>query len=169
MRTIARVAFVLLAAAGSARAEDACRADVEKLCPGIPPGGGRVSACLQANRAQVSPACKAELASVSRKVKEVGAACEDDIVSYCGAVRPGQGAILRCLQANKATISPGCQEVLQGAREKEAEFRKACGKDAKKLCKGIPQGQGRVLACLASRRAELSPACQALMGADVTR
>jgi hypothetical protein len=163
MKTIARATFVALLAIGSARAEDACRADVEKLCAGIPQGGGRIAACLKANQAKVSPGCKAELASVARKVKEVGAACEDDVQSFCADVKPGQGAVLRCLAANKSSLAPGCQEVIQGAQEKLAEFKKACGKDSRKLCKGIPPGQGRVLACLKSREAELSPPCQALM------
>ncbi len=164
MRTIARMTLVALLAAGSARAgDDACRADVERLCPGIAPGGGRIAACLKANAAQLSPGCKAELASVARKVKEVGAACEDDVRSFCADVTPGRGAVLECLAANRGSLAPQCQAVVQGAREKLAEFKKACGGDAKRLCKGIAPGQGRVLACLESRKADLSPRCQALM------
>jgi hypothetical protein len=165
MRTIARVMLAALLCAGTARAGDeACRADVERLCAGIRQGGGRIAACLKANQAQVSPECKAELASVSRKVKEVGQTCADDIQSLCADVRPGQGAVLRCLRDNLFSVSQGCQEVVRGAQEKEAEFRKACGQDAKTFCKDVKPGQGRVLACLESRKAELSPACRALMG-----
>ena len=164
MRTMARVTWVALLTLGSARAgDDACRADVEKLCAGIAPGGGRIAACLKANPAQVSPGCKAELASVARKVKEVGEACEDDIQSICPDVKPGQGAVLRCLRDNLFSVSPGCRDVVKGAQEKAAEFEKACGKDARSFCKGIRPGEGRVLACLQSRKAELSPKCQALM------
>ncbi len=163
MRTLARIAAFALLAAGSARAEDACRADVERLCAGIPAGGGRIAACLKANAAQVSPACKAELASVRRKVKEVGEACADDVRSYCPDVTPGQGRVLRCLAQNQGSLAPQCQAVVQSAREKLAEFRKACGGDAKRFCKGIAPGEGRVLACLKSKEPELSPACQALM------
>jgi hypothetical protein len=164
MRTIARVTVVALLGLGSARAEDdACRADVDRLCPGIAPGGGRIAACLKANQAQVSPACKTELASVARKVKEVGAACEDDIRSFCADVKPGQFAVLRCLADNKFSLTPACQDVVRGAQEKAAEFQKACGKDAKRLCKGIRAGHGRILACLESRKADLAPACQALV------
>ena len=153
----------LLLALGSARAEDACRADVERLCQGIAPGGGRLMACLRANQAQVSQACKAQLASVDRKVKEVGAACGDDVRSWCADVKPGGGAILRCLAQNRASLSPPCQEVLQGAQEKAAEFKSKCGGDARKLCKGIAPGQGRILACLKSREADLSPSCRPLV------
>ena len=153
----------LLLALGSARAEDACRADVERLCQGIAPGGGRLMACLRANQAQVSPACKAQLATVDRKVKEVGAACGDDVRSWCADVKPGGGAVLRCLAQNRASLSPPCQEVLQGAQEKAAEFKSKCGGDVRKLCKGIAPGQGRILACLKSREADLSPSCRPLV------
>jgi hypothetical protein len=158
------VTCVALLALGSARAQDACRADVQRLCPDIPKGGGRIQACLRANQDKVSPECKTEMASIRRKVKEVGEACAADVEAYCAGVKPGGGNVLRCLAANKGTLSPRCQGVVQGAQEKAAEFRKACDKDAKKLCKGIARGEGRVLACLESRKADLSPACQALMG-----
>jgi hypothetical protein len=163
MTAIGRASLLVLLAAGAARAEDACRPDVERLCAGIPPGGGRIAACLKANQAQVSPACQAELASVARKVKEVGEACADDVASFCPDVPPGRGAVLRCLAAARADLAPPCRAVVGGAQEKLAEFREACGRDAKKHCKGIAPGEGRVLACLASRKADLSPRCQALM------
>jgi hypothetical protein len=165
MVTMARwtlAALALALALGTARAEDACRADAEQLCQGIPPGGGRILACLRANQGKVSPGCKAELATVERKVKEVGAACGDDVRSWCADVKPGGGAVLRCLAQNRANLTPQCQEVLQGAQEKAGEFRQKCGGDAKKFCKGIAPGQGRILACLKSREADLSPACKPL-------
>ncbi len=164
MMNLARCVLAALVLSGGAAAQDVCRADVEKLCAGIPPGGGRISACLRANQGKLSEGCRTELASITRKVKEVGDACADDIASWCAGVKPGQGAILRCLQDNRATLTPSCQDVLRGAQEKAAEFRKSCGKDARKLCKGIAAGQGRILACLKSRQTELSPACQSLMG-----
>ena len=163
MGTTLRAICAALLAAGSARGDDACRADVERLCAGIPPGGGRIAACLKANAAQVSPACKAVLASVQNKVKEVGEACADDVRSYCADVTPGQGRVLKCLAGNQGSLTQQCQDVVRGAREKLAEFRKACGKDTRKFCKGIPPGEGRILACLQSKKADLTPACGALM------
>lgn len=38
-----------------------CKADIEKLCPGVAPGGGRIIACLKQNKAQVSDACQTAL------------------------------------------------------------------------------------------------------------
>jgi hypothetical protein len=34
-----------------------CRADSDRLCAGIVPGGGRILACLQGQMSQLSPAC----------------------------------------------------------------------------------------------------------------
>jgi len=61
------VALLLVLPAGVALAADqpdgpsprtACKGDVEKLCPGVQPGGGRIIACLKQNEAQVSAPCK---------------------------------------------------------------------------------------------------------------
>lgn len=35
----------------------ACSGDVQRLCPGIKPGGGRVGECLKARMHEVSPQC----------------------------------------------------------------------------------------------------------------
>ena len=163
MRTVGRLALAALLVVGSARAQEACKADVEKLCAGIPPGGGRILSCLKANQAQVSPGCKAELGAIAQKAKEVGAACEGDVQQFCAGVPKGHGAVLKCLASNSASLSPQCREVVEKAREKLAEFKQACGADAGKFCQGIPPGQGRILSCLKSKQAELSPACQAML------
>jgi hypothetical protein len=42
-----------------------CRPDQERLCAGVPPGGGKIFACLAANAQQLSPTCYAALARVS--------------------------------------------------------------------------------------------------------
>jgi hypothetical protein len=45
-----------LQAVADARA--ACETDIQKLCPGVQPGGGRILACLKQHKDQVSDACK---------------------------------------------------------------------------------------------------------------
>ena len=37
-----------------------CKADAEKFCKGIRPGGGRILACLKSHQAELAPACAAE-------------------------------------------------------------------------------------------------------------
>ena len=39
-------------------ARAACEADVQKLCAGVQPGGGRILACLKQHKDQVSDGCK---------------------------------------------------------------------------------------------------------------
>jgi hypothetical protein len=34
-----------------------CKPDVERLCPGIEPGGGRIVACLKAHKMDMSVGC----------------------------------------------------------------------------------------------------------------
>ncbi|HET8541437.1 MAG TPA: cysteine rich repeat-containing protein, partial [Anaeromyxobacter sp.] len=160
MRTIARVVFVAFLAVGVARAQDACQQDAEKLCAGISRGGGRILACLQANAAKVSDACKQKVGVIAARAKEIGLACGDDIWQFCPDTKVGGGRVLRCLAANGAKLSGPCQHVVGQVEEKTAEFRKACGDDAAKFCAAVPRGQGRILSCLKSVEAELAPACK---------
>jgi Cysteine rich repeat len=84
MRTRSLAALVLLAACfGSAHAADApaaggavveaCKADVEKLCPGVQPGEGRVAACLKGKHRQMSDGCKAAIKEQRRNKKAAAA------------------------------------------------------------------------------------------------
>ena len=56
-------AFSGAASAQSADPRGACKADYDKFCTGIAPGGGKVIACLNAKRDQLSATCKAALDS----------------------------------------------------------------------------------------------------------
>jgi len=68
-RTLLLISTLL--AAGSALADDpppgkldrlgVCRADVQKLCANVQPGGGRIVACLRQNKDNLSDACKEQL------------------------------------------------------------------------------------------------------------
>ena len=64
---IVSVAVLLSLAAVSSASEGhgghgACRADVEKLCPGTQPGGGAIRKCLHEHEADLSDACKQAMA-----------------------------------------------------------------------------------------------------------
>jgi hypothetical protein len=59
--------------ASDARA--ACASDVQKLCAGVQPGGGRVLACLKQHKDEVSDGCKqAILAAMGRSSGDAGSA-----------------------------------------------------------------------------------------------
>lgn len=57
------VAFSGGASAQSSDPRGACKADYDKFCAGVAPGGGRVVACLNGKRDQLSDTCKAALDS----------------------------------------------------------------------------------------------------------
>ena len=57
------VAFSGAASAQSPDPRGACKADYDKFCAGIAPGGGKIVACLNAKRDQLSATCKAALDS----------------------------------------------------------------------------------------------------------
>jgi Cysteine rich repeat len=48
----------------------ACRADVQSLCAGVEPGGGRIAACLKENQAKVSAECKAQIQTMMSRKKQ---------------------------------------------------------------------------------------------------
>ncbi|MDF0580861.1 hypothetical protein [Bradyrhizobium yuanmingense] len=67
--SFAATAFVVAfsaATAQSAETRGACKADYDKFCAGIAPGGGIV-ACLNAKRDQLSATCKTALDSRKKK------------------------------------------------------------------------------------------------------
>lgn len=48
---------------GMADVRTACMSDVQKLCTGVQPGGGRIVACLKEHKDQVSDGCKQAIAA----------------------------------------------------------------------------------------------------------
>lgn len=63
---VAAVAFSGVASAQSSDPRGACKADYDKFCAGIAPGGGIV-ACLNGKRDQLSTTCKAALDNRKKK------------------------------------------------------------------------------------------------------
>jgi len=87
--------------------------------------------------------------------------CAADAKKFCGDVKPGGGRIAKCMKGHEAELSPACQAEMKKAEERIEQVKEECGADAKKFCKGIRPGQGRILACLKSHQSELAPACAA--------
>jgi hypothetical protein len=100
-------------------------------------------------------------ASAAEKVAEK--ACKADAQKFCKDIPPGEGRVAACMKSHEAELSQGCKDQIAAMKEKMKEFAQACKPDAEKLCKGIPHGKGRILSCLASHEADLSPACRAEM------
>lgn len=87
----------------------ACKADAEKFCKDVQPGGGRVMKCLKEHDAELSAECKASQAQTKDKLKNFSEACQEDIGKLCKGVRRGGGRIIKCLKSHEAELSESCK------------------------------------------------------------
>ena len=96
-------------------------------------------------------------------------ACRTDVEKFCKDVQPGQGRIAQCMKQHEAELSPACKERIAKGKERIAEGKgkekaqaiiTACKPDMEKFCKGVEQGQGRIIRCLKANEAQLSPECR---------
>jgi hypothetical protein len=173
--SLAAALFAVAAVAAEQRpGRDVCRADVERLCKDVQPGGGRIAQCLKDNEASVSPACKEHLAKVSERMHErmqaFDQACKGDVDQYCKDVQPGHGRMVRCLRDNEAQLSGSCKEQLAQMDQQRRKMHErmhgvaeACKGDAQQYCKDVRPGGGRVARCLKDNEAKLSSACKAAL------
>jgi hypothetical protein len=122
----------------------ACRSDYPKVCAGVPTGGAPAVQCLEKNKAKLSPACEKAVAAVSGAAPAAGTA---------PAAAPAA--------AGAAPAAP-VVIVLRPMRPREELFvlRSACGADVRAICGGVQPGGGRIVQCLATNAASLSPACK---------
>jgi hypothetical protein len=113
---IVALGFILFLNTG-AFAQDAgpCAQDIQTLCPGIQPGGGKLAGCLKANADQLSRGCKIHMLKIARQVQSVGQACEDDVTSLCASAGEKKMEVMQCLQSNEAKLTPDCKSSLAGA------------------------------------------------------
>jgi hypothetical protein len=129
-----------------------CRNDYQKACAGVPTGGAAALNCLEKNKANLSASCQ----------KAVNAASG-------GAAAPAGGAPAAAATASPETAPAPAAEpvlVLRPMRPREELFvlRSACGGDVRALCGGVAPGGGRIMQCLATQAASLSPACKDVLG-----
>ena len=71
--TAASLALALLAFAQpihtvNAAGLDSCKADAERICPGITPGGGKLIGCLKEHKDEVSIGCAKTLKGIKEKM-----------------------------------------------------------------------------------------------------
>jgi hypothetical protein len=121
----------------------ACRSDYPKVCAGVPTGGAPALQCLDKNKSKVSSGCQQALN-----------------VAGGGAAPAATGAPAGSAAA-PAAAAPAVI-VLRPMRPREELFvlRSACGGDVRSLCGGVAPGGGRIVQCLATNAASLSPACK---------
>ena len=131
-----------------------CRSDYPKVCAGVPTGGAPALQCLEKNKSKLSAGCAQAVAAAGG-----------------GAAAPTAAAA----SGTEAAASPGTAAapplVLRPMRPREVLFvvRSACGADVRALCAGIDPGGGRIIECLATQSASLSPDCRSVLGQFAAR
>lgn len=128
----------------------ACRSDYPKVCAGVPTGGAPALQCLEKNKGKLSPACEKAVAAAGGGAGAPAAAAG--------------GTTTAAPAAASTTAAPAAPVVivLRPMRPREELFvlRSACGADVRTICGGVAPGGGRIVQCLATNAASISPACQ---------
>ena len=95
--------------------KEGCNKEINSYCKTVIPGEGRVLACLYSHSEKLSNRCEYALYDAAVQLERAVAAltyianeCRDDIRTYCSAIRPGGGRILRCLESNEKKLSYRC-------------------------------------------------------------
>jgi hypothetical protein len=96
--------------------EGPCKADIERLCAGVPHGGGAVLDCLKQKESQLSKECRDDMAAhrqrAQQRIDALKASCKDDLARFCADVEPGGGGLARCLRGHEADLSASCRDAL---------------------------------------------------------
>jgi hypothetical protein len=135
----------------------ACRSDYPKVCAGVPTGGAPALQCLEKNKSKLSAGCEKAVAAASGGTPSTAGAAATDATA---STNPA------------ASATPAAAPlVLRPMRPREVLFvlRSACGGDVRALCPGVDPGGGRIIECLATQSASLSPDCRGVLGQFAAR
>jgi hypothetical protein len=122
--------------------KSACQRDFMAQCSGVTPGGASALSCLQQHNAALSAPCQQAVAALGGSgAPSAGAA------AATGAITPAPRAVM-------PAFSP---------REEVMILRETCGADFRALCRMVPLGGGRGIACLRDNLQRVSPACHRVL------
>lgn len=106
-------------------------------------------------------------ARIMAGVKKLEAGCGADVKKFCSSVTPGEGRLFFCILAHEDKLSTKCDYALfEASRNLERALDRvelaadACWTDIEKHCADIPEGGGRIMQCLAGKKASVSAACR---------
>ncbi len=104
-------------------------------------------------------------ADASAQVKN---ACSDDIAKFCKDIKPGQGALMECLEKHETELTDACRDYEQrmgGMRLERREavrsqirLRQACKPEMIQYCNDPKPGVGPA-ECLTENESKLSDQC----------
>ncbi|MGO4486256.1 hypothetical protein ACVITL_004010 [Rhizobium pisi] len=121
--------------------KSACQRDFMAQCSGVTPGGAEALSCLQQHNAALSAPCQQAVAALG------GSAPASGNTAATAPSAPAAGAMM-------PAFSP---------REELMILRETCGADFRALCRMVPLGGGRGIACLRDNLQRVSPACHKVL------
>jgi hypothetical protein len=127
----------------------ACRSDFMAQCSGVTPGGSEALGCLQQHSSALAPSCQQAVAALTG-----GAAAP---VAGGGASTGGGAAAPMTAPVTRAAMPS------YSPREELFIVRRSCGPDFRSLCRSVPLGGGRGIACLRDNVARVSPSCRQVL------
>jgi len=97
-----------------------CQQELTTYCKDVPPGEGRILACLYAFQDKLTPRCEyalydsiSQLDRMLTNLSFVIGECRDELKSNCAEIKPGEGRLLDCLTKNEAKLSNRCNSALK--------------------------------------------------------
>jgi hypothetical protein len=131
----------------------ACRSDYPKVCAGVPTGGAPALQCLEKNKAKLSAGCEKAVSAASGGGTAAAAPAAAGAATATGPAAAPTVIVLRPMRP----------------REELLVLRSACGADVRSICGGVQPGGGRIVQCLATNAAQLSPACKDVLSQFAAR
>ncbi|KAG1672451.1 hypothetical protein FOA52_013237 [Chlamydomonas sp. UWO 241] len=164
----------------------ACKADIKSFCDDTQAGEGRLAQCLTdrvretkaGNKAgrKLSKKCTEDLAAFKidrssniNKDVPLARACKDDVSKWCqyASDTTAPGSVLACLRNKKNKMTAGCKkDIFRTQQEVTEDYRydyklyQKCRTDVANLCPDAELGQGEEVACLETKRRDVSWECQ---------
>ena len=121
MKIILMIGAILMLWSSNATAQERvavaggkCRADLQKLCPGIPPGNDNLRNCMREHLREVSLPCAVALARFAA-VRKSHPECGAHLRQQCKGVKREGGEFEACLKSAIDSLSDTCKDALGGA------------------------------------------------------
>jgi hypothetical protein len=129
--------------------KSACQRDFMAQCSGVTPGGTEALSCLQQHNAALSAPCQQAVAALGGSAGGGSA----------GSTPASGGAAATVA----TTPAPRAMMPAFSPREELMILRETCGSDFQALCRTVPLGGGRAIACLRDNLQRVSPACHRVL------
>jgi hypothetical protein len=86
--------------------------------------------------------------------------CAADVRTLCKDVPIGGGRIQACLKAHEAEVSETCRKTLDTLGREVKLLAAVCRWDIAQFCSDVNPGAARIVTCLKTNEAQLSPECK---------